>query len=214
MRKEFNMMVSDILKILKYDASAENDPYPMSWPRPSGIGHALMAISVKVSPTFWRWFSTTGKLRLNEYNQMQGTKIMFIQEQTMRVTELNRLCMYLRVKIRAKYAEAKKRPIDIYLRKGKIELKDIGIFDPVVLAMRLQWDYQDWNGTAIEELLDERLKKEKESGRMAIGLLLLPGLESDKENQRTQSYSEVTARGIKRGAQDDQHLLPKRNAKE
>ncbi|EYC36288.1 hypothetical protein Y032_0912g3009 [Ancylostoma ceylanicum] len=113
------MMVSGILKILKYDASVENDPYPMSWPRPSGIGHAL-AIS----------------------------------------------------------------------------------------------DYNDWNGTAIEELSDERLKKENESGRMAIGLLVFPGLESDKENQRTQSYSEVTARGIKRSAQEDQHLLPKRNAKE
>ncbi|EYC36292.1 hypothetical protein Y032_0912g3009 [Ancylostoma ceylanicum] len=150
MRKDFNMMVSGILKILKYDASVENDPYPMSWPRPSGIGHAL-AISVKVSPTFWRWFSTTGKLRLNEYNQVQGTKVM---------------------------------------------------------------DYNDWNGTAIEELSDERLKKENESGRMAIGLLVFPGLESDKENQRTQSYSEVTARGIKRSAQEDQHLLPKRNAKE
>ncbi|EPB66636.1 hypothetical protein ANCCEY_14273 [Ancylostoma ceylanicum] len=28
-------------------------------------------------------------------------------------------------------------------------------FDPVVLAMRLQWDFSDWNDTAIEEVLDE-----------------------------------------------------------
>ncbi|CAJ0604894.1 unnamed protein product [Cylicocyclus nassatus] len=79
------------------------------------------------------------------------------------------------------------------IKKAKIEIDGLGTFDPVVLSLRLKWDFHDWHGAPFEELLDFKLQKEYKEGTMHIGEIQPPGLEN-KENQAPgPSYSEAAA---------------------
>ncbi|KAK6751022.1 hypothetical protein RB195_002787 [Necator americanus] len=121
----------------------------------------------KMSHPFWVWFSKSGKEILRNYNINHGTKILFIQEQTHKVNEATRLCMYLRTKIKESYETREAKPIEMKIRKTKIELKDLGTFDPVILAQRLSMDYGDWKGRPLSELILEKGLKIKGTKRGA-----------------------------------------------
>ncbi|CAJ0591317.1 unnamed protein product [Cylicocyclus nassatus] len=89
MRKDFDQMLEDILKLVGYDRN--DDRHPLTWPRPCGIGASTMGIMAKTSYTFWKWLTTNGKDVLRKYNLDHWTKVMILQEKTIRQTDLNRL---------------------------------------------------------------------------------------------------------------------------
>ncbi|CAJ0589787.1 unnamed protein product [Cylicocyclus nassatus] len=211
-KKDFNIVLDELLVILGYDKEREHDYQPLSWPRPAGVGAVYYAIQAKMTYNFWQFFCKSGKNRLNEYNAAHGTKIVFIQEKSMKQTDQNKLCLYLRNKIKDRYAAVNKRPIDIKIRKAKIEIGSFGAFDPVILARRLEWDYSDWAGLPFDEILDLKIKKDEEAGNLHIGKLTLPGLEEkEKENvQPSCSYSETVVRGVKRSKDNVEPCQKKR----
>ncbi|CAJ0589444.1 unnamed protein product [Cylicocyclus nassatus] len=67
-RKEFNLMLDEFLERVGYDREKHEDPHPLGWPRPAGIGATTLAIQAKMTHTFWRYFCTEGKNKLNDYN--------------------------------------------------------------------------------------------------------------------------------------------------
>ncbi|RCN26603.1 hypothetical protein ANCCAN_27670 [Ancylostoma caninum] len=222
-KKDFKQMIEEFLTNIGYDKEAMHDYTPLSWVRPAGIGATLMALTAKTTYTFWTWYTDVGRNKLAEYNSVHGTKLMVVQEKTLRVTDANRLCLYLRNKIRAAYAEQKRNPVEIKIRKAKIEIAGVGTYDPVILAWRLNWQFHDWNGISFDDILEPRLKKEKMDGRLVVGPINLPGLdmnlierETEKENQPTntgnQTYSEAV-RGTKRNATtiDESFVLPRKS---
>ncbi|KAL6743136.1 hypothetical protein Aduo_016213 [Ancylostoma duodenale] len=71
----------------------------------------------------------------------------------------------LRTRIKARYQEQGIKPVDVKIRKAKLELAEVGTFDTVVLARRLGWDISDWNGFQLDEIVDPRLRRKKEQGR-------------------------------------------------
>ncbi|CAJ0607496.1 unnamed protein product [Cylicocyclus nassatus] len=242
MKKNFDVLIEDIQRILGYDA--HDDRHPMGWPRPCGIGSNTFAISVKATYAFWRWYTGIGKEVLKEYNKKHGTNILLLQEQTIRQTDLNRLCrrkscyfllvdyfwlLLLRLQIRQCYQAARKRGPEVRIRRNKVEIVGLGMYDPVILARRLNWKVPGWNGTPLSELLDMKLKKEEEEGKLVIGELLLPGLTieeqkesvgdgsadmevdaSNKEISNKENYSDVVKK--KRRSQEDS-TIPKKYKK-
>ncbi|KAL6734731.1 hypothetical protein Aduo_005239 [Ancylostoma duodenale] len=85
------------------------------------------------------------------------------------------------------------------------------VINIIILAWRLDWHYHDWNGIEFEDIIEPRLKKEKQEGRLVVDPITLPGLdmtltekEAEKENQPvatgSQTYSEAFVRGTKRNA--------------
>ncbi|VDK59889.1 unnamed protein product [Cylicostephanus goldi] len=106
-----------------------------------------------------------------------------MQEQTIRQTDLNRLCLLLRIQIKECYQNARKRAPEIRIRHNKVEISGVGTYDPVVLCRRLKWNLPEWHGTPMEELMDLRLKKEQEAGSLVLGELALPGLTAEEQSE-------------------------------
>ncbi|CAJ0602552.1 unnamed protein product [Cylicocyclus nassatus] len=48
MKKNFDLVIEDVLHILEYDK--KDDKFPLTWPKPSGFGSTTFAISDAVSP--------------------------------------------------------------------------------------------------------------------------------------------------------------------
>lgn len=194
MKKDFQLLLEDILKILRY--SNEKDMQPLSWPKPMGNGPEDFAIRVKMSYPFWDWFLKTGKRNLYEYNRANGTNIRFIQERNLRNTDRNRLCLYLRHQIKKRYEDAGKKAVQMKIVRDQLVISELGSYDPVVLAMRINADLSEWKGLSMEALMDDRMLKEKESGSLFIGPLSLPGLEDGESIAETR----------KRGRQPDESV--------
>ncbi|CAJ0607749.1 unnamed protein product [Cylicocyclus nassatus] len=159
MKKDLDLLMDDIKNLLGYDRSEDRTPF--SWPRPFGVGSTTMGIT--------------------RYNNENGTKILIMQEQTTRQTDLNRLCLLLRIQIKECYQNAKKRAPEIRIRHNKVEINGVGTYDPVVLCHRLKWKVPEWHGTPLEELMDLRSKKEQEAGSLVLGDLALPGLTAEEQ---------------------------------
>ncbi|CAJ0606860.1 unnamed protein product [Cylicocyclus nassatus] len=204
MRKELSLMLEDFVVIVGYDKDRERDYNPLSWPRPAGIGASTMCLQAKVTYKFWRYFTSLGKTKLGEYNREHQTNIVVVQEKTLRMNDQNRLCLFLRNLIKEKYREKQKSPIDMKIKQWRIELVGVGVFDPVILARRLDFDYRNWNGLPFDEIIDYRIKKDSLGGKLPIGPLTLPGLEENREAE-SESYSEVVNR--KRSHKDKTRLL-------
>ncbi|EYC20955.1 hypothetical protein Y032_0020g152 [Ancylostoma ceylanicum] len=45
MRKDFDSMLEDLIDSLGYDRATQNDWWPLTWPRPAGLGAKTMAIT-------------------------------------------------------------------------------------------------------------------------------------------------------------------------
>ncbi|CAJ0607066.1 unnamed protein product [Cylicocyclus nassatus] len=150
----------------------------------------------------------------------------------MRQTDLNKLCLYLRNKIKLMYNAKNKNPPEMRVRRDKLEIKGVGeVIRSVILSMRLGINTEDWQGLPLEQLLDIRLRKQKEDGTLALGPLNLPGLEpekpqekepeketcmNEKENGKENenegagvSYSQAV-RGKKRSTDEDGFVLPRK----
>ncbi|CAJ0597139.1 unnamed protein product [Cylicocyclus nassatus] len=212
MKKNFDVLIEDIQRILGYDA--QDDRHPMGWPRPCGIGSNTFAISVKATYAFWRWSKRYVKqIRID--CAVENRAIFF--------------CLLLRLQIRQCYQAARKRGPEVRIRRNKVEIVGLGMYDPVILARRLNWKVPGWNGTPLSELLDMKLKKEEEEGKLVIGELLLPGLTieeqkesvgdgsadmevdaSNKEISNKENYSDVVKK--KRRSQEDS-TIPKKYKK-
>ncbi|KHJ87382.1 hypothetical protein OESDEN_12846 [Oesophagostomum dentatum] len=211
-KEDFDDTLLEIVKLLRYDLSKDDEP--LKWPQAAGIGSTTMNLTAQMTYKFWRWFCRAGRTNLADYNRRNGTRIVLEQEKTIKKTDRHNLCLYLRTKIRKLYEEKGKTPIDVTIRRDKIELGTLGQYDPVILAMRLGLSMSDWNGESMDELLEPRYRRERREGRFAVGELVLPGLEveeqeKEKENEAP-TYSQAVRTNNKRQIDDEGFVLPKR----
>ncbi|EYC20954.1 hypothetical protein Y032_0020g152 [Ancylostoma ceylanicum] len=54
MRKDFDSMLEDLIDSLGYDRATQNDWWPLTWPRPAGLGAKTMAITFDPVILAWR----------------------------------------------------------------------------------------------------------------------------------------------------------------
>ncbi|ETN76231.1 hypothetical protein NECAME_11823 [Necator americanus] len=119
--------------------------------------------------------------------------------------------MYLRTKIKESYETRGAKPIEMKIRKTKIELKDLGTFDPVILAQRLNMDYGDWKGRPLSELILEKGLKEDE---LTKERLLLPGLCEDIPGKENELEKIQEIKGTKRGANEDLNMQKRKTIRQ
>ncbi|CAJ0606484.1 unnamed protein product [Cylicocyclus nassatus] len=219
MKKNFDLVIEDVLHFLEYDK--KDDKFPLTWPKPSGFGSTTFAISVKSTYCFWKWFTTVGKENLKKYNNRNNTNIMLIQEKTIRQTDINRLCLLVRLQIKECYERANKKFPDVRIRKNnKIDFPGLGEFDPIIMVRRLNWKLPKWNGTPLNELMDIRLRKEEETGKLVLGELSLPGLTAEEQKEfedvpnqgNKENWTEVVKKHKRRTS--DEATNPKKSRKD
>ncbi|CAJ0591699.1 unnamed protein product [Cylicocyclus nassatus] len=102
--------------------------------------------------------------------------MLVVQEKTLGKTDQNRLCLHLRNKIKAKYAEAGAKEPEIHTMRLRSK------------SMARNSGFHDWHGAPFEELLEFKLQKEYKEGTMHIGEIQLCGLENKKYQAPGPSY--------------------------
>ncbi|KAL6723971.1 hypothetical protein Aduo_018911 [Ancylostoma duodenale] len=181
MHKEFDKMLEKILANIGHDQSAKSDWYPFN-----------------LAET--RWFRSKDFGFIPEFNKKTGNSIMFLQERTLRMTDF--VFAYKNGK-RTKYQNRGIKPLVVKTRKAELELAGLGTFHPVILAWRLGWDFSDWAGLPLEEIIDRRMRHEREESCLVVGPLLLPVLEEGENvnpacpSTSGTTYSDVVIRGTK-----------------
>ncbi|VDL82765.1 unnamed protein product [Nippostrongylus brasiliensis] len=201
MKKEYSSLMKELLEIVKYEDSEES---AVSWPSMIGITGGTFGIRLKVTYKFWEFFKMEGKKNLAAYNKKNGTSIRFLQEKGLKQKDRENLCLYIRNVIRNRYEERGIPPIVMQLRRDKLKLGDLGVYEAVVLVERLHIDLKEWKGLSIEKLTDERLLDERKNGRVVMGPLILPGLGSEIEET-------TTSTAVKRIHEQDQGNISKKS---
>ncbi|CAJ0604803.1 unnamed protein product [Cylicocyclus nassatus] len=155
-RKKLDRLLDDFGKdVLKVPEELKDW---FAWPAPAGKKGDILAIRVQISYKFWKYFISTGKNNLYEYNHKNGEDINVAREKTLSLTDQDRLGLYMRRIVKQKYLE-KGKNVEISYRRGMIK---IGKSDPVKPAMAVyvyDIDINDWNGVPIDTLLSEEEKK-------------------------------------------------------
>lgn len=141
-RKDYKLLLQEIIGWLKYDNP--DDKTPLTWPTSVGGTSQTFGIRVKISYAFWNWFRTTGIRNLRAHNQEHGTSIRIIQEKGLRNKNRESLCLYVRNYIRGLYAKLGKKPVEMRLKKDRLQIGDTGIHDPVMLVLRLNVNLDEW----------------------------------------------------------------------
>ncbi|VDP43268.1 unnamed protein product [Heligmosomoides polygyrus] len=175
----------------------------------------------KMSYGFWEYFTTDGRKRLMEYNRQNKSQIRVIRDQTLSLTDVENLSLYLRVKIR-NYCTEKDLPTpEISVKNGYIVVGDIlrngKRYRSTELAVLLGWDYSDWHGAAISKLMSNTERKNMSEGKIVWGSLaiekLLPrrhtksameAIENDDESEVQIQSSNSTLGSRKRASPTNQ----------
>ncbi|VDO30260.1 unnamed protein product [Heligmosomoides polygyrus] len=152
--------------VVKYQNPKDN--VPLIWPTTAGRNHELQCFRAKMSYGFWEYFTTDGRKRLMEYNRQNKSQIRVIRDQTLSLTDVENLSLYLRVKIR-NYCTEKDLPTpEISVKNGYIIVGDIlrngKRYRSTELAVLLGWDYSDWHGAAISKLMSNTERKNMSVG--------------------------------------------------
>ncbi|VDP57090.1 unnamed protein product [Heligmosomoides polygyrus] len=187
-----------IKKLIRYNDAVSDSP--LTWPLSCGQNDKTFAIRVKMTYQFWNWFRAEGAKNLSDYNKANGTEMRLLQEKGLRNKEKENLCLFVRNKIKEMYKKEGKKPIVMRLKKEQLILGELGAYDPVILAKRLDLDMSEWKGMSMEYLMDERVLKEGKA--LAIGPINLPGLAEEENHEdapksRKRQMEEDTAKPFK-----------------
>ncbi|RCN26096.1 hypothetical protein ANCCAN_28184 [Ancylostoma caninum] len=88
-KKPFDRILQELaVDILKYP---REKPIAFSWPTAAGMTGNILAIRAKISYDFWRFFITEGRGLLAEYNKTNNLDIRINREQTLTVSDNERL---------------------------------------------------------------------------------------------------------------------------
>ncbi|RCN44348.1 hypothetical protein ANCCAN_09692 [Ancylostoma caninum] len=156
-------LVQKFLKeIVRYNTVKDNSP--LTWPTSTGSNGDCSSFRVKMSDQFWTYFTSDGRKKLLEYNRKERANVKVIRDQTISLSDLENLSLYLRRKIKQHYQTNNSSPPDVSVKNGYVTIGNYNNgntkrYRATELAVLLGWDYRDWQGTAIKELLSNTERK-------------------------------------------------------
>lgn len=150
------------------------------WPTAAGRSNDLYSFRAKMSYMFWDYFTSDGREHLLENNKTNRTQIRVLRDQTLSLSDVENLNLYLRAKIR-QYCNDNKMPVpEISVKNGYITVGDLlqngKRFRSTELAVQLGWNYRDWHGAAINKLMNNSEKKILAERRLFWGSLRIEKL--------------------------------------
>ncbi|KAK6030062.1 hypothetical protein OSTOST_03814 [Ostertagia ostertagi] len=142
----------------------EKDCNPLGWAKPAGSFQRTSNFRAEMSSSFWDFFVETGIKNFMVYNKSTHRAIKVVRDQTLKLSDAENLSLYLRKKI-VKYCEKNKTNItEVLVKNGIITLKEFTKnakkYKSTTLAILLGWDYTDWKGAAIKEMLSDEEKSD------------------------------------------------------
>ncbi|KAK6756879.1 hypothetical protein RB195_014978 [Necator americanus] len=112
---------------------------------------------VKMSDPFWQFFINEGRKRLMDYNRKEKSNVRVIRDQTIPMSDLENLSLYLRKKIKQHYQSKKAVPPEMSVKNGYITITSSSgerkRMRATELAVMLGWEYNDWQCICIRKLL-------------------------------------------------------------
>ncbi|EYC05148.1 hypothetical protein Y032_0084g1804 [Ancylostoma ceylanicum] len=168
-------LVQKFLKeVVRYNNTKDNAP--LSWATSTGSNGETSSFRVKMSDSFWSYFTGDGRKKLIEYNRKERANVKVIRDQTISLSDLENLSLYLRRKIKLYYQSRNSTPPDVSVKNGYVTIGNYGKgttkrYRATELAVLLGWNYQDWQGTAIKELMTNTEKRNMAEGLLTWGSL-------------------------------------------
>lgn len=109
-----------------------------------------------------------------EYNRKNVAKVRVVRYQTINLSDIENLSLYLRRKIINYYKNNGMAPPEILVKNGYITINGGTLakdkrFRSTELAVLLGWEYSDWSGTAIYEMMTPTEKKHYKDGQLTWG---------------------------------------------
>lgn len=198
-------------EVVRY--SSKEDRYPLTWPTSTGNNGGLSNFRVKMTYPFWQYFVTEGKKRLAEHNRATFNNIRVIRDKTINLSDLENLSLYLRKKIRERFSKEGLTAPDIVVKGGTVTVcsGQDGLkkhFRSTELAVRLGWEYSDWQGAAIKSMMTKQELRLLEEGKMLWGSIDTKAWKvatnsSDPQPQEEQDVSMPSASGRKRTSEQE-----------
>ncbi|EYC34993.1 hypothetical protein Y032_1201g3750, partial [Ancylostoma ceylanicum] len=176
-------------------------PLAFSWPTAAGMSGNILAIRAKVTYDFWRHFITEGRGLLAEYNKKNNLDIRINREQTIHVSDNERLGLYIRKYIREVHSKANRKCPDVTYKKGILTIGKEYSMTPTMAAIQFGINLEAWNGLPIQELMSPKEKEALKRGEVKAGslrltgvnltkaLTLKSGMDNNKENDQEKSES-------------------------
>ncbi|KAK5983712.1 hypothetical protein GCK32_014087, partial [Trichostrongylus colubriformis] len=182
--------------VVKY--TNNEDPYPLSWIRSTGMNGDLSSFKAEMSYLFWNFFISHGRANLSEFNKKNNAQIRVVRGQTTRVRDLEKLSLYLRKRLR-RYCYEKKLTmpeirvsgsyLNIQAQRSDRRMK----IKSSVLAVQLGMDYYDWQGAPIKDLLTKPELDNLESGSLKWNSLTVDRLLNLNLEESSQKVDDARA---------------------
>ncbi|KAK5965311.1 hypothetical protein GCK32_013706 [Trichostrongylus colubriformis] len=174
-----NLTLKDIVQrflkeVVKYDVVG--DISPLSWVKKAGVIGETVCFRAEMSSPFWDHFMSKGRIHLSEFNKKNKTDVKLIRGQTMKNSDLENLSLYLRQKIKKYCLDKKMQLPDIIVKGAYLVIKNRSNdntmrFKSTFLSITLGWDYSDWHGAPIKNLLSSTELHGYENGCIKWGSL-------------------------------------------
>ncbi|XGW12901.1 hypothetical protein V3C99_013501 [Haemonchus contortus] len=162
-----------------------SDPEPLGWIRSAGNNNNTSSFRAEMSSSFWNFYLEKGRKNLMDYNRRNQANIKLIRGQTVKVGDIENLSLYLRKKIRKYCSDNKLKVPDVLVKNGYVTIKYDGKENKTKcteLAVLLGWNYEDWNGTPIKDLLSEDEMTKYRDGRLVWGSFNIESMVHDCSN--------------------------------
>lgn len=158
--------------VVKY--TNKDDPYPLTWPTPTGRNGELYNFRVKMTNAFWTHFMNDGKRKLQEYNRKNGSSVHIIRDHTVNITDVENLNLYLRRRILKLFNDQDMTPPEMVVKNGYVTITGMAKmgtkrYRSTELSVLLGLDYNDWNGNAINKMLTVTERRNMEEGKLTWG---------------------------------------------
>ncbi|KAL6738419.1 hypothetical protein Aduo_011967 [Ancylostoma duodenale] len=200
-------LVQKFLKeIVKYNTV--KDSSPLTWPTSTGSNGDCSSFRAKMSDQFWTYFTSDGRKKLLEYNRKEHANVKVIRDQTISLSDLENLSLYLRRKIKQHYQSNSSSPPDVSVKNGYVTIGSYNSgntkrYRATELAVLLGWDYKDWQGTAIRELLTNTERKNMMEGTLTWGSLSLDSFKPIRSDLPVESSNVQDAVNVPSGGSDE-----------
>ncbi|KAL6726422.1 hypothetical protein Aduo_016677 [Ancylostoma duodenale] len=177
-KKPFDRILQELaVDILKYP---KEKPIAFSWPTAAGMTGNILAIRAKISYDFWRFFITEGRGLLAEYNKTNNLDIRINREQTLTVSDNERLGLYIRKFIKEAHVRGNRKCPDITFKKGILNIGKEYSMTPTMAAVQFGINLEAWNGLPLDDLLTQKEKDAIKKGEIKPGSLRLTGVNLTK----------------------------------
>ncbi|KAK6763690.1 hypothetical protein RB195_024133 [Necator americanus] len=222
-----NIEKMGIRELVKKFLNEIKDTQPLTWPTSTGNNIGTSSFRVKMSDSFWQYFLNEGRKRLMEFNRRERSNVRVLRDQTIPITDLENLSLYMRKKIRLYYQSKKGIPPEMSVKNGFITITSSNgekkRMRATELAIVLGWEYNDWQGICIRKLMTNTEKKNLADGKLTWGSMSIEEFKAiecyDKVAEDTEkelsastevaNTDKVRKRALAKTVEEDENLPPK-----